>query len=74
MVKNLLKIAIRNILKEKTYSLVNILGLTIGITGSVFLGLYIIDELSYDKYHQNASNIYRIVSHIKEPDNALRNE
>ena len=69
MVKNLLKIAIRNILKEKTYSLVNILGLTIGISGSVFLGLYIIDELSYDKYHQNASNIYRIVSHIKEPDN-----
>jgi len=69
MVKNLFKIAIRNILKEKTYSLINILGLTIGITGSVFLGLYIIDELSYDKYHQNASNIYRIVSHIKEPDN-----
>ncbi len=69
MVKNLLKIAIRNILKEKTYSLINILGLSIGITGSVFLGLYIIDELSYDKYHQNASNIYRIVSHIKEPDN-----
>lgn len=71
MLKNLLTIALRNILKEKTYSSINILGLTIGITCSMFLLMYIIDELSFDKYHKNADNIYRIVSNIKEPDNAF---
>ncbi len=71
MIKNLFKIAIRNIFKDKTYSAINILGLTIGITCSMFLLLYILDELSYDRYHKNADNIYRIVSNIKEPDNAF---
>ncbi|MBA4054330.1 MAG: ABC transporter permease [Marivirga sp.] len=71
MLKNLLKIAVRNIVKEKTYSVINILGLTIGITCSLFLLMYILDELSYDRYHKNAENIYRVVSNIKEPDNAF---
>lgn len=71
MLKNLFKIAIRNIIKEKTYSAINILGLTIGITCSLFLLMYILDELSYDRYHKNADTIYRIVSNIKEPDNAF---
>jgi putative ABC transport system permease protein len=71
MLKNLLKIAVRNILKDKTYSAINILGLTIGITCSLFLLMYILHELSYDRYHKNADNIYRIVSNIKEPDNAF---
>lgn len=71
MLKNLLTIALRNIFKDKTYSAINILGLTIGITCSMFLFLYILDELSYDRYHKNADNIYRIVSNIKEPDNAF---
>src|SRR6478735_2395168 len=71
MFKNLLKIAMRNILKDKTYSSINILGLTIGITCSLFLLMYILDELSFDRYHKNANNIYRIVSNIKEPDNAF---
>jgi putative ABC transport system permease protein len=71
MFKNLFKIGLRNIVKEKTYSIINILGLTIGITCSVLLLMYIFDELSYDRYHKNADNIYRIVSNIKEPDNAF---
>jgi putative ABC transport system permease protein len=71
MLKNLLKIAMRNILKDKTYSAINVLGLTIGITCSLFLLMYIMDELSYDRYHKNANNIYRIVSDIREPDNAF---
>jgi putative ABC transport system permease protein len=69
MFKNLFKIAIRNILRDKTYSFINILGLTIGITCSMFLLMYILNELSYDRYHKNADNIYRIISHIKETDN-----
>ncbi|MEO1051618.1 MAG: FtsX-like permease family protein [Bacteroidota bacterium] len=71
MIKNLLKIAFRNILKDKTYSLINVFGLTIGITCSLFILTYVLDELSYDRYHENADNIYRIVSDIKEPDNAF---
>ena len=71
MLKNLFTIALRNIRKDKSYSAINILGLTIGITCSMFLLLYILDELSYDRYHTNAPNIYRVISNIKEPDNAF---
>jgi len=71
MLKNLILIAWRNIRKDKTYSAINILGLTIGITCSMFLLMYILDELSFDRYHANAGNIYRVVSNIKEPDNAF---
>ncbi|HEV8515823.1 MAG TPA: ABC transporter permease [Cyclobacteriaceae bacterium] len=71
MFKNLFKIALRSLYKDKTYSAINIFGLTIGITCSLFLLLYILDELSFDRYHKNADNIYRIISNIKEPDNAF---
>jgi putative ABC transport system permease protein len=71
MLRNLVKIALRNLLKDKAYSGINILGLTIGITCSLFLLMYIMDELTYDTYHAKAKNIYRIVSNIKEPDNAF---
>jgi putative ABC transport system permease protein len=71
MLRNLLKVAIRTILKEKSYSVINIAGLTIGMTCSLFLLMYILHELSYDRYHKNARNIYRVVSNIKEPDNAF---
>jgi len=68
MIKNLLLIAIRNFKKDKWYSLLNILGLTIGITFSLFLIFYITDELSYDRYHEKADRIFRIVSYIQEKD------
>lgn len=68
MFKNLIKIAFRIIRKDFSYSLINILGLTIGITSSIFILLYILDELSYDNYHENGKNIYRVISHISEPD------
>jgi putative ABC transport system permease protein len=71
MLKNLILIAFRNIRKDKTYSFLNVAGLTIGITCSVFLLLYILDELSFDRYHDKADRIYRVVSNIKEPDNAF---
>lgn len=71
MLKNLLVVSLRSIRKDKAYSFLNILGLTIGITCSLFLIMYILDELSFDRYHKNANSIYRIVSNIKEPDNAF---
>ncbi|MCB0836613.1 MAG: ABC transporter permease [Bacteroidetes bacterium] len=60
MFKNHLKIAIRNLLKHKSFSLINILGLSVGISACLFIGVFIIDELSYDKFHTHADSIYRI--------------
>ncbi|HEX2976210.1 MAG TPA: ABC transporter permease, partial [Bacteroidales bacterium] len=68
MFKNLLKIAFRHIRKHSGYSLLNILGLTLGITSALFLIIYVADELSYDSYHANADRIYRVSSTITEPD------
>ncbi len=68
MIKNLLLIAIRNFRKDRWFSLLNVLGLTIGITFSLFLIFYIKDELSYDRYHKKADRIFRIVSYIQEKD------
>jgi len=68
MIKNLLVIALRNFRKDKWYTLLNVLGLTIGITFSLFLIFYIKDELSFDKHHQKADRIYRINSYIQEKD------
>src|SRR5579862_3139016 len=68
MIKNMLLVAIRNFKRDKWYSLINILGLMIGITFSLFLIFYIKDELSYDNFNKNADRIYRINSYIKEPE------
>jgi len=68
MIKNLIITAFRNILRDKGYSLINVLGLTIGITSSIFLLLYILDELSFDNYHSNSQDIYRVITHITEQD------
>jgi putative ABC transport system permease protein len=68
MVKNLIKIAIRHILKHFSYSFLNILGLTLGITSALFLIIYVSDEVSYDRYHKNADRIFRVSSKITERD------
>jgi len=68
MLKNLLIVALRNFKRDKWYSLLNILGLTIGITFSLFLIFYIKDELSFDRYNKKADRIYRMISYDKEPD------
>jgi putative ABC transport system permease protein len=68
MLKNLIKTAFRHILKHLGYSVLNILGLTLGITSAIFLIIYVADEVSYDRYHEKADRIYRVSSTIKEPD------
>lgn len=68
MIKNLLKVAIRHIRKHPGYSILNILGLTLGISSALFLIIYVTDELSYDRYHENAGRIYRVSAKITEPD------
>ena len=71
MIKNLLLIALRNFKKDKWFSLLNIIGLTIGITFSLFLIFYITDELQYDRYHKKSDRIFRIVSYIQEPEKKM---
>jgi putative ABC transport system permease protein len=68
MLKNLIKTAFRHIIKHFGYSILNILGLTLGITSALFLIIYVSDEISYDRYHEKADRIYRVSSSIKEPD------
>ena len=68
MLKNLLRVALRNFKRDRWYSLLNILGLAIGITFSLFLIFYIRDELSFDRYNIKADRIYRIITYDKEPD------
>ena len=62
MLGNILKIAFRNLIKDKFYALINILGLAIGISASMLILLYIIDELSYDRFHNDSERIYRVIS------------
>lgn len=68
MLKNLLKTALRHIRKHFGYSVLNILGLTLGISSALFLIIYVADEVSYDRYHEKADRIYRVSSKITEPD------
>jgi putative ABC transport system permease protein len=65
MIKNYLKISIRNLLKNKFYSLINIGGIAIGLTAFWLIALYVGDELSYDRYHKNADRIVRVAQHAR---------
>ena len=60
MFKNYLKIALRHLQKSKLYAFVNILGLAIGITSCLLIGIYIFDELSFDRFHKNADRTVRV--------------
>lgn len=60
MLRNHFIIAIRNIWREKTFSFLNIAGLSVGVSCALLLLLYINHELSYDKHHENASQLYRL--------------
>ncbi len=60
MIKNYFKIAWRNLFRNKGFSATNLLGLTIGITCTILISLWVKDELTYDKFHSNYSNIYKL--------------
>lgn len=72
MIRNYLKTTLRHLLRQPGYTALNILGLTLGITSSLLIIIYLFNELSYDNYHSKAENVYRISSDIEEPDNAFR--
>ena len=64
MFKNYLKIAWRNLIRNKVYSAINILGLATGISACILIFLYVQDELSYDTHFSNADRIYRVATDI----------
>src|SRR5882757_9865853 len=67
MFKNYFKTAFRFLLKNKTYSFINIIGLAIGTLCCLYILLYVEDQYSYDKHHNNAKNIYRITTSLALP-------
>ncbi|MEZ5042404.1 MAG: FtsX-like permease family protein [Saprospiraceae bacterium] len=62
MLYNYLKVALRNIFREKLYAIINVFGLAIGLGVCLLILLFVKDELSYDKYHSKADQIYRVVT------------
>jgi putative ABC transport system permease protein len=73
MLRNYFKIAIRSLIRNKAFTLINILGLVIGISFSTMLYTYVQHELSYDSFHQKADRTYRILTLDKSvPDNVRK--
>jgi len=62
MIKNYLKIAWRNLSRNKGFAITNLLGLTIGITCTIFIFLWVNDELTYDKFNTKYKNIYQVIA------------
>src|ERR1700688_2375646 len=68
MFKNYFKTTLRNLLRNKVYFFINISGLSLGLACAMLIILYLKDETSYDRFHANAKNIYRITSKELNPD------
>ena len=68
MIKHYFKIVIRNLWRNKTYSFINIFGLTLGLICFLLIALYVFDELTYDSFHKNASNTYRVIETKVSPE------
>lgn len=64
MIKNYIVLTLRKILNNRSYSLINIIGLSIGLASFIIIMLYVYDEYSYDKYHAKHERIYRITSNM----------
>lgn len=72
MIQNYFKIALRNLFKNKVFSLINILGLSIGMACCMLILLWVSHELSYDKHHENAEDIYRVWTTFILPEEEMQ--
>jgi len=63
MLKRAFISTVRHLIRYKTFSLINVIGLALSMTALGFIALYVVDELSYDRHHAHADRIYRVVSH-----------
>ncbi|MDX1941602.1 MAG: ABC transporter permease [Saprospiraceae bacterium] len=64
MLRNHLKIAFRNLFKNKVFSFINLFGLTLGLTCCLLISVYVVNELSFDRYHKNSDRIVRLASKV----------
>ena len=71
MLKNYFKIAFRNLWRHRTFSFINIMGLTVGLTAFFLIFMYVKFELSYDTFNTKADRIYRVVADLKTPSETL---
>ena len=71
MLRNYFKVALRNLLKNKVYSAINLAGLTLGLTVVMLIALYVKDDLSFDRFHRNGPQIYRLVQDRKDASGNL---
>jgi putative ABC transport system permease protein len=65
MIQNYIKIALRNLLRNKVYSFINIGGLAVGMATCLLITLYVLDEISYDRFNEKADRIYRLNTEVK---------
>ncbi len=72
IIANYYKIGIRNIIRQKGYSFINISGLAIGMACCILIMLWVIDELSFDKFHENSANLFRVEADINIGSATLR--
>ncbi|WP_128546381.1 ABC transporter permease [Larkinella soli] len=71
MLQNYLKIALRNLRRQKAFTAINVVGLAIGLATCIVMMLYVRDELSYDRYHEKADRIVRVVTRGMMGDQSL---
>lgn len=71
MFRHYFKAAVRNLWKHKTFSFINITGLTVGLTSFILIALFIFDEFTFDRNHANADNIYRVVESKTSADGKI---
>ena len=67
MIKNYFKIAIRNLWKNRTFTSLNVLGLTVAFGIAILLAMYAVYELSYDRFHERSDNLYMVYSEDSTP-------
>jgi putative ABC transport system permease protein len=72
MFKNYIKIAVRNLFKNKAFSFINIIGLAIGLASSFIILLYVVNELSYDKYNKKLDDMYIVTTDYKDFNNTTQ--
>lgn len=71
MLKNYLKTSLRNLLRHKSYTAINVLGLTVGLVTSIFILLWILDEWSYDRFHVNNERLFKVFINNAYPDGKI---
>ncbi len=71
MFKNYFTIAFRNIIKHKIFSIINIIGFAIGLASCLLISLYVFNEISYEKFHNNRDHIYRVGVNLTHGDNKI---